>query len=1061
MTEKERLKMDGNTTKVGSGLWALGSGVGPKAKSLKPKAHPGLKPKAHRGTVLILVVVLMAILAIMGTTFVITSRIERVAAENQVTQTNLNQAFESTLAIIKSTLAEDLWGRQEDAGNQINPAMMNGLQLLGLPHDNTGLTVDPTVPANAARYVNVTVDDGTGTGRLFLNEPWDAPTGATTGGTYYYFDATGLHSVSLPVDGDPWLASFEKTGVFWPRLSELTQLSDYTSPAPSYANATGEADADADGDGQPDSNWKVVPVGGDGVTYRVAVRIVDTCGTVNVNTAWRWPRDMAAPTDFLGNTLAGVNLYNPAFGYTEAVTSPLPGRPDNTITTPPGPHSTLQELLDYQANYILQIESPNWTALLGNPVFSTFVPLDLSDELELRYHWAWPGLGYNATTLDRGSRSALEMYWALDGDTNLDALVDDTNLNGVIDAGDIPAYGLLEARRFLTAYSFSRHIRRIPLINEPAADFAKVTAVRPKDLRRVIALLSRRCKGGTLSAQELIDVTSFVRILFGAFLNDPNGAGYADGLGPSIQAVNYHTWQYIANLVDYLDSDDEPTVLDTTNTGSPNLANDLGGLLPVAISFDGSTRVYGLERHAAITEVGFVCEGYALGPPETGTYSVRVELHNPWGTNIHVPDKVHVKVTGTGFSPLEFDPSITGDFTSGPYLTSLRDPTNTTTSNDFSTAGPLDVTVISYKTVNGINVPEDVFYDTIILTNLPTTPGVVHSLQRDTTSTYNALTNAAAYDGDPAADTDVVLPDNTDTLAAPNVNSWKSGQSRSGYATSTTALAEADTYRDSSASKLTDTTLWDSFTVGANTYYVAKIHNLSDLAAVPYVGYVRDPATSQEKGIGDWLKENDNLIHFDFTENTSQKGGIFRDALVDGFELIGRADDAADNNGNGVNDDLDEMRLPGLINVNTAPTTVLQALHAYLAAGTPTVASTLTSIPFKSVGDVLEKHAGNLAPGAGDNFFVTGVTGNNDVVEKATKWTRFASLTANRSDTFVAYILIEARKDNTTVQSQRAVVLFDRSLCNQPPMKWDGTNNIWIENPAYRLPRVVARQMGE
>jgi hypothetical protein len=1030
MTEKERLKMDGNTTKVGSGLWALGSGVGPKAKSLKPKAHPGLKPKAHRGTVLILVVVLMAILAIMGTTFVITSRIERVAAENQVTQTNLNQAFESTLAIIKSTLAEDLWGTIdpiESAKVDTDRTAMKKQNLLGLPCDADGI--------------------GYYTGPLgpVKNEPWDAAWTAPSGSKarFYYYDGTTWQAGDADIDGDPWLASPD------PLTGQISSVFPGGSGSRN-ANASG---GDNNGDGiidiaDNDSRWAVLPItGANGVTYHVAVRIVDTCGMVNVNTAWRWPRDLAAPTDFLGNTLAGFNLYDATnFGYVFTSGIGLPGRPDDTSVPTP----TVQDLINYQDNYILRIESPNWSLL---NMF--FFPMDLSDELELRHRWQWDNPEVTASI----ERPQYVHYVQTATGTLTQTVEGFPNLQSTLPNE--------QARRFLTAYSFSRRVRR-------ESGSAPVDSKFPKmyNLQNTVTDLVGVVKGAETGTPYVIQdaerLKFFVNRIYSAFLADATSANYADGSAfPStagifndpVSAANYHTWQYIANLVDYLDADNTPTVVDTTATGAvTELSSVLGrGRVNTTLAFDGSTpRVYGLEQHVAITEAALECR-FTPGTPNLYEYRVHFELANPWAENLPPPSgvKVEVRVGGTP-QPTEnvsaAGPLVMAGF--GGFVTGVT--TYAPPIDDGSGLPSVDLVLISY---NANGAPEDVFTATFQTTDLPTTTGATQSFERETTlaNWWKSLVNTASLSQAAAGN----------TLNALNSIPVGSTAPASAYATVNTDSTLADTWCNLPA---TAADLWET----AAGVSFAKLRNLSDLVAVPYVGYVRDPATSQEKGIGDWLKETDNKIHFAFTENTSQKGGIFRDAIVDGFELIGRADDGidennSDNDGNDTTgaDELDEMRLPGLINVNTAPATVLQALHQYLDPTLGTIAADIengSNKPYKTVGEVVQK-VGSLVPNLSavppEDFFVTGVTGNNDVVEKATKWTRFASLTANRSDTFVAYILIEARKDNTTVQSQRAVVLFDRSLCNQPPMKWDGTNNIWIENPAYRLPRVVARQMGE
>ncbi|NLX03564.1 MAG: hypothetical protein GXY33_00315, partial [Phycisphaerae bacterium] len=69
----------------------------------------------RRGTVLVLVVVLLALLAIMGTSFVISMRIEGVAAENRQVSFAERQVLQASIDSIESrivdTLELDLWGK--------------------------------------------------------------------------------------------------------------------------------------------------------------------------------------------------------------------------------------------------------------------------------------------------------------------------------------------------------------------------------------------------------------------------------------------------------------------------------------------------------------------------------------------------------------------------------------------------------------------------------------------------------------------------------------------------------------------------------------------------------------------------------------------------------------------------------------------------------------------------------------------------------------------------------------------------------------------------------------
>jgi hypothetical protein len=244
-------------------------------------------------------------------------------------------------------------------------------------------------------------------------------------------------------------------------------------------------------------------------------------------------------------------------------------------------------------------------------------------------------------------------------------------------------------------------------------------------------------------------------------------------------------------------------------------------------------------------------------------------------------------------------------------------------------------------------------------------------------------------------------------------------------------------------------------------------------------------------GIGDWQKKEDRKVRFKMASpNTSSnttldpddiKGSVFRDKIFENFKIIDRSNDGIDQlNKDGDNDptthadDQDEMRLPGLINVNTAAfyhdiavgnVYALQALNPYI---TNAIATPIQNgRPYVLVSNVLSSNTGAL--GGTTGLFLTGVTqATYDVVSPAIKWSRIANLITTRSDTFCAYIYVQALdRGGKVVGQRREMVLFDRSLCNQPPLRWNpGPDNIvgngddigWEQNLDYRPVKIVARQ---
>ncbi|MFA5863842.1 MAG: type II secretion system protein GspK [Phycisphaerae bacterium] len=960
-------------------------------------------PKLFRkGTALVLVVVLLALLAIMGSTFVIMSRITLQTAKNLVggtgegppTDREMDAATDTVIATIKSRLAEGLWGTPDNVSG--DASRQNYLRLLGMPDNASGVTQLP--PDNMS------------------NQPWDAPfTGGTA--TFRYYDGTNWQEKSnVNVTGNPWLADITIGSG-----SQITNLDNATQLLYSAANANANASGgDNNGDHtinslDNDSTWMQLPLTNGGTTYYAAVRIVDTCGMVNINTAWTNLND----PNTLGQFLSNVGLYGSGFNLAQATWSFLPGR---TTATP-----TYDNFTDFQNRYVFRIENPDWAKLP-----TTFVPFDVSDEMELRYQWAWPGMGYKpAPNGSAGLRSQLETYWPVDGDNNT------SNDNTTV----VDDNATLLRRQHLTAYSFSRHVRSEGTL-APALD-TRLPGVYNlqntiKDLVGVVRF------GSAYPLQDQDRLKYFVKCIYDAFNADNTTTNYADGLADA----NYHTWQYLANLVNYLDFQEGPIALDTT-TGANNLAGILG--LNQAGN-TGSALIYGLKEHAAITEVVVTCKDVDNNTPSKFiyTYSVSVEVGNPWGMVIHRPSKVYIEALPTDNStPLKESLSFTGtlgeNFDNSTGFSQKESTGTFILDNSTGSVPKVNIRAISYYPDNLTEVPEDVFIQDAI--DPPTVKDETVSAQRKTNSAekFKALINKQ----------EIII--NGATLGLPNTGVTISDNC-SGYATARTDNSTADTWIDNTTAEL-----WDNVTLGSTTYYFGKLRNLSDLAAVPYVGYTLSGTTPI--GVSQLLRFPDNTIHFNFVEGgidnaTRGKGGVFRDKIAESFKLLDRTDD----NSTSVTsaDYLNRMRLPGLINVNTAPREVLRALHPLLDNDTATAIIANRAIqPYRSVGEVLERNP-LLRPATGQNFFIQQITDSNyNVVQNATKWTRIANLITVRSDTFLAYVLVAAWNNGQMVSQRREMVLFDRSLCNQPPLQWNSTSSQWEPNPKYVAPKVVARQVVE
>jgi len=239
----------------------------------------------------------------------------------------------------------------------------------------------------------------------------------------------------------------------------------------------------------------------------------------------------------------------------------------------------------------------------------------------------------------------------------------------------------------------------------------------------------------------------------------------------------------------------------------------------------------------------------------------------------------------------------------------------------------------------------------------------------------------------------------------------------------------------------------------------AILVNPGSFSLVPYYGdlveasMVSRPLSYRLRDLG----ANEHGIRISFVD---QLGAAFQDI----FEILGRSSDGVDQDGVGGADDRGEMRVPGLINVNTASSTVLEAVHAYLAENTGARAKDVAAAikPFVNGSGVLG--VGTVSGFGSDGADQAGSVGgiSDDLEESQMIWSRFANLTTTRSDTFAAYVLIEMLDRDGEVQDRgRWVLLLDRSECYEPPLEWNGTDGEWQDNPRYRRPKVVFRQRME
>ena len=255
-----------------------------------------------------------------------------------------------------------------------------------------------------------------------------------------------------------------------------------------------------------------------------------------------------------------------------------------------------------------------------------------------------------------------------------------------------------------------------------------------------------------------------------------------------------------------------------------------------------------------------------------------------------------------------------------------------------------------------------------------------------------------------------------------------------------------------------------------------ELHSLGELFYVPKVANDGSEAKLIEKMEGQPNGDSDYRLGFADPFGLSIVFTL-RTGLYDGADNDGdRHVDAGLNLDDGVTPATNESilleaRVPGLININTAPDEVLLALHAYPEARNVILSRRAADDPFDSPGEFAQDLASSGEPSYDEGDPALPPPPNNvgspdgidvDNEEKLFHFKNVVNLISVRSDVFAVYITVQAYREEGIVitpigQPLRTMTIVDRSYCLRPYRTSPDPGAGTVDLATVPLPRILAQ----
>ncbi len=487
------------------------------------------RKKVAKGTALILVVVVTVLLAAIGVMFVMVSRIQNMTTLGLADAKDLDSAARSAVEKINTVLVKDLFG------NDLNASVICDNSAGNEPYDHS--LADPWLASlepvlHDQRVLTDPTDDW---------YKWPAITNLTVGTANFVSPQWDL--ILRDSSGGPWTLP-QYLGIV-PDYQEfdaiLQQTPEYVRQHPDMAIGL---PADADGDGVADSIWiKMDNLStSKGKPVFAAVRIIDNCAMLNLNTAFK--NDAALPGT--GSYLSEVDYETFLRGRESDPANPVDRDNFRKARKADGTYNPAVDTpTKYQNDVILNIENPG----TGYSLF------DIGDELEIRNrfllsgktiarfertdigHYTFDAFGgiYAALSVPRESSNFNEWKMRLN--------LRNFDISSVIDpAVDKPYY--FDRRHVCTFYSFDRNLLTGGYAFLSGASETVKNYFRPANHRPINL--------GQLTFANNPDSRKQIVYLLYAFREHFLDEGFS-----TVQAARKAA-QIVANMIDYYD-DADPT----------------------------------------------------------------------------------------------------------------------------------------------------------------------------------------------------------------------------------------------------------------------------------------------------------------------------------------------------------------------------------------------------------------------------------------------------------------------------------------------------------------------